>query len=141
MATEARLAGHVRRILAVLVDGLLLAILGVALIVIAAALVPALNSGIGFIVWIGMFLLIDLTMTAVWGSSLGRLVTGIRVVQASGGRAPGILAALVRILVVIGKWMVRMVDLGRQFGGLQGNRIQRFAGSVLVGSRCENGSC
>ncbi len=58
-----------------------------------------------------LFLFIDLVLTAPWGLSLGRFLTGIRVLRTD-GRRPGLPRALLRIaLVLLTGWIGLFVFL------------------------------
>lgn len=100
-----------RRIIAVFLDGVaffaIWALTGIFLIY---------NS---MLLALGIFMVLDVAITACTGASLGRLVAGIRVVGADGGpprlRAAAIRAGLVLITGVVGMivWMARAAD-GRE---------------------------
>ncbi|HEV2475498.1 MAG TPA: RDD family protein [Candidatus Dormibacteraeota bacterium] len=87
-----------RRVLAVVVDFVVLYVVwvGVGLLVVRLSLPVTPGSGIPVYI-----LAIDLPLTAAFGSSVGRCVAGIRVVRLSDGRAPGLPRAALRILLVL----------------------------------------
>lgn len=85
-------ASGVRRILAVFIDFFVFFA--------AWAVVGALITAGSFYYALGVFLIVDVALTAFLGASVGRWITGIRVVRVTGGR-PGLGRALLRTTVVL----------------------------------------
>ena len=50
--------------------------------------------------WLLILFVLDVIVTATWGSSPGRWICGIRIVRVADGEAPGVRAALVRTALV-----------------------------------------
>ena len=98
MGEDVPRAGGLNRALAVFVDTLVFL---------------AIWTAVGFVIpygsllyGLGVFLLMDVVLTAFFGLTVGRFVTRIRVVRAADGGQPGLFAALVRTgLVVISGWI------------------------------------
>jgi RDD family protein len=134
------LAGHVQRVLAVFVDALILAGLGIGFVFVATSFIAAINNGFGFLLWVGSFTLLDLVMTAFLGLSLGRYATGVRVIRVFDGRAPGLVGGLVRIVVVmVTGWFAWATLGGGKSGPFKGLPARfwwdRAAQTVIVHSR------
>ena len=111
MVTGVRQADGIRRAVAVFVDVLVFFAFWVVfgLVVTSGSLFYAL----------ALFLLIDIGLTAFLGLSPGRLAAGIRVVRDVDGAPPGLLAALVRtVIVVLSGWIGLFVYLlQRRYAG------------------------
>ena len=91
-------AGGLRRSLAVFVDFLVFFAIWIAIGLVAP-------TGSVFYT-LALFLVVDVVLTAFFGLSPGRFAAGIRVVRATAGGPPGLLAALIRTgLVVISGWL------------------------------------
>lgn len=136
---EVALATHNQRILAVFIDFVVLCALGISMLIAVLNFLPALNNPIGGYVWLGIFFVIDLVMTALWGLSLGRFALGIRVIRLDDGRSPGLPRALARIALVLltGVFAIpSRTGSGRTYLGLP-DRFwwDRAAGTLLVRSR------
>jgi uncharacterized RDD family membrane protein YckC len=84
-------AGGVRRILAVFIDFLVFFALWIT--------IGAFFSIGSFYYALGVLFLLDAALTALWGATPGRWLTGIRVARINGLK-PGIRAALIRTAIV-----------------------------------------
>ena len=91
-------ATMVRRVLAVVVDFLVLYAVWIAAGLTIVDLRIPVTPGVGVPL---MLVAIDLPLTAAFGLSVGRAVAGIRVIRLSDGHAPGLLRAALRIALVV----------------------------------------
>lgn len=91
-------ATMLRRVLAVVVDFLVLYAVWVAVGLTVVSFRLPVNPGVGLPM---VLVAVDLPLTAAFGLSIGRAVAGIRVIRLSDGQAPGLLRAALRIGLVL----------------------------------------
>ena len=87
-----------RRVLAVTVDFFVLYLVWVVVGAVIVELRHPEYSSLGLAVY---FLAIDLPLTALYGASAGRFLSGIRVRRTADGREPGWARAALRIVLVV----------------------------------------